>query len=60
MFLKKLTENRIITIDYYLNGVLQTIKGRVYALNLREQLLSLTDEKQKAFSICLSGIRGIY
>jgi hypothetical protein len=60
MYLKKLTENRIITIDYYTNGVMQTIKGRVYCLNLREQLLSLKDEKQKAFSIRLSGIRQIY
>jgi hypothetical protein len=60
MFLKKLAENRIITIDYFTNGVLKTIKGRVHCLNLREQLLSLKDDKQKAFSIRLSGIRQIY
>jgi hypothetical protein len=60
MFLKKLTENRIITIDYFTNGVLHTIKGRVNSLNLREQLLSLKDDKQKSFSIRLSGIREIY
>ncbi|CAH2716716.1 hypothetical protein BACCIP111895_03904 [Neobacillus rhizosphaerae] len=60
MYLKQLTENRMITIDYFTNGILQTIKGRVYCLNLRDQLLSLKDEKQKVFSIRLSGIREIY
>jgi hypothetical protein len=60
MFLKKLSENRMITIDYFTNGVLKTIKGHVYCLNLREQLLSLKDDQQKAFSIRLSGIRQIY
>lgn len=50
----------MITIDYFTNGILQTIKGRVYCLNLRDQLLSLKDEKQKVFSIRLSGIREIY
>ena len=60
MYLKKLTENRPITIDYYSNGTLQTYKGRVDSLNLSEQMLSLKDEKQKSFSIRLSGIRQIY
>lgn len=60
MYLKKISENRLITIDYDKNGVLQTIKGRVYCLNLKEQELSLKDEKQKPFSIRLSGIRHIY
>jgi hypothetical protein len=60
MFLKKLTENRLVTIDYYSNGALQTFRGRVYRLNLLEQILSLKDEKQKLFSIRLSGIRQIY
>jgi hypothetical protein len=60
MFLKKLTENKQITVDYYTDGTLQTIKGRVYRLNLIEQLLSLKDEKQKSFTIRLSCIRHIY
>lgn len=60
MFLKKLTEDKLITIDYYTNGALQTIKGRVYRLNLIEQILSLKDEKQKSLTIRLSGIRHIY
>ncbi|MEO2075837.1 MAG: YolD-like family protein [Bacillus sp. (in: firmicutes)] len=60
MFLKKLTENKQITVDYYTDGNLQTIKGRVYRLNLIEQLLSLKDEKQKSFTIRLSCIRHIY
>ena len=60
MYLKKLTEDKLITIDYYTNGVLQTIRGRVFRLNLIEQILSLKDEKQKLFTIPLSGIRHIY
>lgn len=60
MYLKKLTENRLITIDYYFNGTLKSFKGRVYRLNLFEQILSLKDEKQQLISIRLSGIRAIY
>ncbi|PFP30565.1 hypothetical protein COJ96_04960 [Bacillus sp. AFS073361] len=60
MFLKKLTQNGLITIVYYKNGALQTLKGRVYHLNLKEQLLSLKDEKQMLFSIRLSSVRHIY
>ncbi len=60
MFLKKLTQNGLITIDYDTNGALQTLKGRVYRLNLKDQILSLIDEKQKSFSIQLSSIRHIH
>jgi hypothetical protein len=61
MFLKKLAEkNKVVTIDYDKNGALQTFKGRVFHLNLREQILSLRDEKQKTYSIRLSGIRNVY
>jgi hypothetical protein len=60
MYLKKLTENRLITIDYYFNGSLKSFKGRVYHLNLFEQILSLKDEKQHLISFRLSGIRNIY
>lgn len=60
MYLRKLTENKPITMDYDLNGNLKTFKGRVCNLNVQEQILSLEDEKQKRFSIKLSGIRNIY
>ena len=60
MYLKKLVHNGLITIDYYKNGALKTIKGRVYCLNLKDQLLSFKDEKQVLHSIRLSGIRQIY
>jgi hypothetical protein len=60
MYLKKLTESKQITIDYDVNGALQTIKGRVYRLNLIEQILSLKDEKQTSYTIHLSCIRHIY
>ncbi|MBO0961386.1 YolD-like family protein [Neobacillus sp. MM2021_6] len=60
MFLKKLSERKPVTIDYVKNGRSQTIKGRVYCLNLREQILSLKDEQQNSFTIRLSGIRKVY
>lgn len=60
MFLKKLTENGFITVDYYQNGLLQSCKGRVYSLNLNKQLLSLQDHDQKIFYIHLSGIKEIH
>jgi hypothetical protein len=60
MYLKKLAESGVITIDYDTNGTLQTFKGRVSKLNLREQILSLKDDKQKTYSIRFSGIRKVY
>ena len=60
MFLRKLAENKSVTIDYVKNGIVQTTTGRIYYLNLREQILSLKDEQQKSFSIRLSGIRKVY
>ncbi|MFJ7725305.1 hypothetical protein ACIQXV_03980 [Neobacillus sp. NPDC097160] len=60
MFLKKLAESKLVTIDYVKNGISQTIKGRVYRLNLREQMLSLKDEQQNSFTLRLSGIRKVY
>jgi hypothetical protein len=60
MFLQKLAQGGLITIEYYRNGILWTLKGQVYRLNLKEQLLSLIDEKQALHSIHLSGIKQIY
>ncbi|EKN71615.1 hypothetical protein BABA_00380 [Neobacillus bataviensis LMG 21833] len=60
MFLKKLSERKLVTIDYDKNGISQTIKGRVYCLNLREQILSLKDEQQNSFTVRLSRIRKVY
>lgn len=60
MFLKKLSVNKLISIDYYSNGSLKTIKGRVYKLDLLKQSLLLKDETHKLFTIQLSGIRQIY
>ncbi|MCM3767000.1 YolD-like family protein [Bacillus sp. FJAT-29814] len=60
MYLKKLTENNPITIDYYSNGSVKTIKGRVKGLSINEQLLSIINEKQESFTIRLSGIRRIH
>ncbi|MBM7652340.1 hypothetical protein [Neobacillus cucumis] len=60
MFLQKLAQGGLLTIDYYKNGALKTLKGSVYCLNLKEQLLSLKDEKEVLHSIRLSGIKQIY
>lgn len=59
MFLKRLTDKKPITVDYYTNGSIKKIKGCVHSLNLKEQILSLKDEKQKFITIQLSGIRHI-
>lgn len=59
LFLKKLSVNKLISIDYYSNGSLKTIKGRVYKLDLMKQSLLLKDETHKPFTIQLSGIRHI-
>ncbi|WP_423800364.1 hypothetical protein [Neobacillus sp. SAB-20_R2A] len=60
MFLRQFTNNRMITIDYDTNGTSKTLKGKVCGVNLKEQVLFLKDEKQKSFSIKLSGIRHIH
>lgn len=60
MFLKQLARKQPVTIDYDKNGHVQTIKGRVYHLDLREQMLSLLDEQQNYFTIPLSGIRKVH
>ncbi|MCM3569799.1 YolD-like family protein [Neobacillus mesonae] len=60
MFLKKLAMRKPVTVVYDKNGSIQTVKGRVYRLSLREQILSLIDEQQKIFSIQLSSIREAY
>ncbi|RLQ94263.1 YolD-like family protein [Falsibacillus albus] len=60
MYLKKLTEKRLITIDYYSNGALATFRGRISGLNLIEQILSLRDEKQNSLTLHLSEIISIH
>jgi hypothetical protein len=60
MFLNKLAQSGLITIDYVKNGALQTFKGRVHNLNLRDQIISLKDENQNPYTIRLSGIRNVY
>ncbi|AZU60526.1 hypothetical protein [Neobacillus mesonae] len=60
MFLKKLAMSKPVTIVYDKNGMIQTFKGRVYSLNLRDQILSLIDKQQQIFSISLSSIREVY
>ncbi|MBM7703601.1 YolD-like family protein [Metabacillus iocasae] len=60
MILKALRKKGFITINYYKDGLLQTIKGQVHHLNLNEQTLSLKDENENVFSIRLSGIKEIY
>ncbi|MFD0049761.1 YolD-like family protein [Actinomycetes bacterium NPDC127524] len=60
MILKELSRNRLLTINFYQNGLLRTCRGRVKTLNTIEQTLSLEDENQNIFYIRLSGIREIF
>lgn len=59
MILKGLTQNRLVTINYYQNGILQRCKGRIFKLNLAEQTVFLKDQHQKIFSIPVSRIMEI-
>nr|WP_053363184.1 hypothetical protein [Bacillus sp. FJAT-27251] len=59
MFLKKLVQNTPLTISYDHQGVLQVCRGRLYRLNLKEQILWLKDEAQTIHQIRLSGIKAI-
>jgi hypothetical protein len=59
MFLKKLVQNSPLTISYDHQGAIQVRQGRIYRLNLIEQILWLKDETQTIHQIRLSGIRAI-
>ena len=59
MILRELAKNRLMTINYYNDGVLQTCKGRVCNLDLSKQTISLKGENQQVYSIRLSGIKEI-
>lgn len=59
MFLKELATNRLITINYYKDGLLQTCKGCVYSLDLSQQTLLLKGENQQIYFIRFSGIKEI-
>jgi hypothetical protein len=60
MILRKLTTNRLIIVDYFNKGLLQTSKGYVCNLDLNDQILSLKDEQQRVYFIRLSGIKEIH
>ncbi|MGX1194633.1 YolD-like family protein [Metabacillus sp. SLBN-84] len=60
MILKALRRNKLVTVNYYIDGAIQTLKGRVRNLDLSDQTLSLEDEDKNVFSIRLAGIKEIY
>ncbi|OHR67061.1 hypothetical protein HMPREF3291_11770 [Bacillus sp. HMSC76G11] len=60
MILKALRRNKLVTVNYYIDGAIQTLKGRVHNLDLSDQTLSLEDENKNIFSIRLAGIKAIY
>ncbi|MRX52977.1 hypothetical protein GJU41_03255 [Bacillus idriensis] len=60
MILKALRRNKLVTVNYYIDGAIQTLKGRVHNLDLSDQTLSLEDENKNIFSIRLAGIKDIY
>lgn len=59
MILKELGRNRMIIINYYKNGFLQTCKGYVQKLNLNDQSIDLKDEKQNLLNIRISWIHDV-
>lgn len=60
MYLKLLAANNFVNIEYENNGALKTLTGRVYKIYIKEQILTLKDEKQNIMHLRLSGIRDIY
>ncbi|AYV67382.1 MULTISPECIES: YolD-like family protein [Niallia] len=59
MILKELGRSRLIVINYYKNGLLETIKGQVQKLNLNDQTIDLKDDKENTYQIRLSWIQDI-
>ncbi|GKU81486.1 MULTISPECIES: YolD-like family protein [Niallia] len=59
MILKELGRNRMIIINYYKNGFLQTCKGYVQKLNLNDQSIDLKDERQNLLNIRISWIHDV-
>jgi len=59
MILKELGRSRMIVINYYKNGFLETCKGYVQKLNLNDQTIDLKDEKENTLQIRLSWIKEI-
>ncbi|WP_445489622.1 YolD-like family protein [Niallia sp. 03133] len=59
MVLKELGRNRLIIINYYKNGFLESCKGYIQKLNLHDQTIYLKDEKQNVLNIQLSWIHDI-
>jgi hypothetical protein len=59
MILKEIGRSRLIVINYYKNGLLETIKGQVQKLNLNDQTIDLKDDKENTYQIRLSWIQDI-
>ncbi|WP_330501455.1 hypothetical protein V2I71_19890 [Peribacillus frigoritolerans] len=51
MILKAFRRNKLVTVtvNYYIDGAIQTLKGRVHNLDLSDQTLSLEDENKNIF-----------
>ncbi|MFE7083300.1 YolD-like family protein [Priestia megaterium] len=60
MILKSLIKNKLVTINYYEDGVLKTYIGRINKLNIFEQTLFLEDSQRNILSMKFSGISDIY
>jgi YolD-like protein len=59
MILRKLNPNRLITINYYKEGLLQTCQGYFCNFDWYQQAIFLRDEHQKIYSINLSVIKEV-
>ncbi|MCM3668560.1 hypothetical protein M3181_06035 [Mesobacillus maritimus] len=60
MYLKKLAmTDGFLTVSYRQKGATKTCTGRVHSLNIKDQILSLKDSRNKLHLIHLSGIQTI-
>lgn len=59
MILRKLNSGRLITINYYKEGLLQTCQGYFHNFDSYQQAIFFKDEHQKIFSIDLSVIKEV-
>ena len=59
MILRELSKRRMIVINYYRNGFLETCRGYVQKLNLNDQTIDFKDEKENMLQIRFSWIQEI-
>ncbi|KAB7668064.1 YolD-like family protein [Bacillus sp. B1-b2] len=59
MILMELSRSRLIVINYYKNGFLETCKGVIQKLNLNDQTIDIKDDQENMLQIRLSWIKDV-